>query len=99
MIRTEACSLLRVWPGVRRAGRFATTLDCADISFLADGTLDELPLSSRLGATRAGRHRPSAPSCRNPAHWTGIDRGCENLRAGVQVFFHDLGIGVSAGAA
>jgi hypothetical protein len=36
------------------AGRFATTLDCADISFLADGTLDELPLPSRLGATRVG---------------------------------------------
>jgi hypothetical protein len=36
------------------AGRFATTLDCADISFLADGTLDELPLPSRPGATRVG---------------------------------------------
>ena len=36
------------------AGRFATALDCADVSFLADGTLDELPLSSRLGTTRVG---------------------------------------------
>jgi hypothetical protein len=36
------------------ADRFATALDCADISFLADGILDELPLPSRLGATRAG---------------------------------------------
>ena len=36
------------------AGRFATALDCADISFLADGALDELPLPSRLGATRTG---------------------------------------------
>ena len=36
------------------ADRFATTLDCVDISFLADGTLDELPLPSRLGATRIG---------------------------------------------
>jgi hypothetical protein len=26
------------------ADLFATTLDCADISFIADGTLDELPL-------------------------------------------------------
>jgi hypothetical protein len=34
--------------------RFATTLDCADISYLAGGTLDELPLPSRLGATRVG---------------------------------------------
>jgi len=36
------------------ADRFATTLDCADISFLTDGTLDELPLPSRIGATRTG---------------------------------------------
>jgi hypothetical protein len=36
------------------AERFATALDCADISFLPDGTLDELPLPSRLGATRIG---------------------------------------------
>jgi hypothetical protein len=36
------------------AGRFATTLDCADIGFLPDGVLDELPLPSELGATRTG---------------------------------------------
>jgi hypothetical protein len=36
------------------AERFATTLDCADISFIADTTLDELPLPSRLGAIRIG---------------------------------------------
>jgi hypothetical protein len=36
------------------AERFATTLDCADISFLPDGTLDQLPLPSRLGTTRTG---------------------------------------------
>ena len=36
------------------AARFATTLDCADISFLPDGALDDLPLPSRLGATRVG---------------------------------------------
>jgi hypothetical protein len=35
-------------------GRFATTLDCADIAFIADGFLDDLPLPSRLGATRTG---------------------------------------------
>jgi len=34
--------------------RFATTLDCADIAFIADTTLDQLPLPSRLGATRTG---------------------------------------------
>jgi hypothetical protein len=36
------------------AERFATTLDCADISFLPDGILDELPLPSRIGAVRTG---------------------------------------------
>ncbi len=36
------------------AGRFATALDCADISFLPDGILGQLPLPSRLGATRTG---------------------------------------------
>jgi len=34
--------------------RFATTLDCADISFLPDGMLDGLPLPSRIGVTRTG---------------------------------------------
>jgi hypothetical protein len=34
--------------------RFAATLDCADIGFIADGTLDQLPQPSRLGATRVG---------------------------------------------
>jgi hypothetical protein len=36
------------------AGRFATALDCADTSFLPDGILDQLPLPSRIGATRTG---------------------------------------------
>ena len=36
------------------AGRFATTLDCADIGFLPDGVLDQLPLPCQLGATRTG---------------------------------------------
>jgi hypothetical protein len=35
-------------------GRFATALDCADVAFIAGTTLDELPLPSRLGATRTG---------------------------------------------
>ena len=45
----EIISLL---PGM--AGRFATTLDRADIGFLPDGTLDELPRPARTGATRTG---------------------------------------------
>ena len=34
--------------------RFCTTLDCVDIGFLPDATLDELPLASQIGATRVG---------------------------------------------
>ena len=36
------------------AERFATTLDCADTSFLPDGILDELPLPAQVGARRIG---------------------------------------------
>jgi hypothetical protein len=36
------------------ADRFAAALDCADIGFLPDGVLDQLPLPSQLGATRTG---------------------------------------------
>ena len=36
------------------AERFATTLDCADIAFINDQILDDLPLPSQLGATRTG---------------------------------------------
>jgi hypothetical protein len=34
------------------ADRFATTLDCADIGFLPDGLLDELPVPSQAGPRR-----------------------------------------------
>jgi hypothetical protein len=34
--------------------RFCTALDCVDVGFLPDGTLDELPLPSQIGATRVG---------------------------------------------
>ncbi len=36
------------------AERFCTTLDCVDTGFLPDGTLDALPLPSRIGQTRVG---------------------------------------------
>jgi hypothetical protein len=36
------------------AERFCTILDCVDIGFLPDGTLDALPLPSRIGRTRVG---------------------------------------------
>jgi hypothetical protein len=36
------------------AERFCTAIDCVDISFLNDKALDELPLPSRVGATRVG---------------------------------------------
>jgi hypothetical protein len=34
--------------------RFCTTIDCVDIGFLTDGTLDELPRPSQIGAVRVG---------------------------------------------
>jgi hypothetical protein len=34
--------------------RFLTTLDCVDIGFIADGTLDTLVAPSRVGASRVG---------------------------------------------
>ena len=34
--------------------RFCTMLDCVDIGFIPDGTLDELPQPSQLGAIRIG---------------------------------------------
>jgi hypothetical protein len=36
------------------AGRFCTMLDCIDTGFIPDGTLDELPLPSQIGAVRTG---------------------------------------------
>jgi hypothetical protein len=36
------------------AERFCTALDCVDTGFIPDGTLDQLPLSSQVGATRVG---------------------------------------------
>ncbi len=35
-------------------GRFCTALDCVDTGFIAGNVLDQLPLPSRLGATRTG---------------------------------------------
>ena len=36
------------------AERFCTAVDCVDVGFLTDGTLDDLPRPSRLGAARVG---------------------------------------------
>jgi hypothetical protein len=36
------------------AKRFCTALDCVDIGFLPDHTLDELPTASQIGGTRVG---------------------------------------------
>jgi hypothetical protein len=35
--------------------RFLTTLDCVDVAFIADQTLQQLPLPSQIGSTRVGR--------------------------------------------
>jgi hypothetical protein len=34
--------------------RFCTMLDCVDVGFIPDGTLDDLPTPSQIGATRVG---------------------------------------------
>ncbi len=34
--------------------RFLTTLDCVDVAFISDDTLDQLPLPSQVGKTRVG---------------------------------------------
>jgi hypothetical protein len=34
--------------------RFMTALDCVDTAFISDGTLDQLPVPSRVGKTRVG---------------------------------------------
>jgi hypothetical protein len=36
------------------AERFCTMLDCVDVGFLPDGTLEQLPAPSRIGATGVG---------------------------------------------
>jgi hypothetical protein len=43
-----------ITPLADMAERFATTIDCVDISFITRPLLDQLPLPSRLGATRTG---------------------------------------------
>jgi hypothetical protein len=45
--------------------RFLTTLDCVDAAFIADQTLDQLPLPSQIGSTRVG----------------GVDLGRPRIRA------------------
>jgi hypothetical protein len=39
--------------------RFTTLLDRVDVGLIPDGTLNELPLPSRLGTTRVGRLDPN----------------------------------------
>ena len=34
--------------------RFLTTLDCVDVAFISDDTLDQLPRPSRVGKVRVG---------------------------------------------
>ncbi len=51
--------------------RFLTMLDCVDVGFIADGTLDQLPFPSRLGATRVGGidlKQAASPSCPGRHH-------------------------------
>jgi hypothetical protein len=45
--------------------RFCTMLDCADVGFIPEGTLDDLPQPGRLGATRIGGVDLNKPRIRN----------------------------------
>ena len=44
--------------------RFTTTLDCADVTFIGDGLLDQLPLPTQIGATRVGGVNLNKPRIR-----------------------------------
>jgi hypothetical protein len=48
--------------------RFCTTLDCVDVGFLPDGTLDQLPLPSRVGTTTVGGVDLNKPRLRTALH-------------------------------
>jgi hypothetical protein len=48
--------------------RFLTTLDCVDVAFIADQTLEPLPLPSQVGSTRVG----------------GVDLNTPRIRAALQ---------------
>jgi hypothetical protein len=48
--------------------RFCTTLDCVDVGYLPDGTIDELPLASQIGATRVGGVDLNKPRIRTTLH-------------------------------
>ncbi|MGH2372131.1 MAG: hypothetical protein ACRDIC_01440 [bacterium] len=53
--------------------RFTTMLDCVDIAFLPDRILDELPVASKIGATRVGGVDLNKVGCAMPwlpsPHW------------------------------
>ena len=48
--------------------RFCTILDCVDVAFIPDGTLDQLPTSSRIGAVRVGGVDLNKPRTRQAMH-------------------------------
>jgi hypothetical protein len=53
--------------------RFLTALNCVDAAFIADQTLEQLPLGSQVGTTRVGGSTStspaSAPRWRPCLHW------------------------------
>jgi hypothetical protein len=48
--------------------RFCTMLDCVDVAFVPDGTLDQLPLPSQIGATKVGGVDINKPRLRTALH-------------------------------
>jgi hypothetical protein len=48
--------------------RFCTMLDCVDVAFVPDATLDQLPLPSQIGATKVGGVDLNKPRLRTALH-------------------------------
>jgi len=84
--------------------RFTTALDCVDIGFLPDHTLDELPTASQVGATRVAdeqgvpaEHEPRfIAACVVGDHvgvmGAGVTGRCQRLDLGVAEL-HPLAVG------
>jgi hypothetical protein len=72
--------------------RFTTMLDCVDVGFRPDRTLDQVIAPLLAGIRTPRRGRP-------PATWTRIDRDYEALRVDMHTLFQDLGLTTAPPAA
>lgn len=55
--------------------RFTTMLECVDVAFLPDRTLDELPARSQIGAIRVGGVDVNKPRMRLRSRSRSLDAG------------------------